>query len=210
MSRGAWAVVATTTALLVLAASAAAKTHKPYFLKSGHYCGANYVRKWVKVRPHKHGKAILRAECFHVDRPTTTFYWCSPYPTSSAPYATTCSTDTSLKGDPRNPFSTTTSRQISLDGYFAGSLQSDVSPQGYLTFTITGPADSSYTASWFDRTQDATVPSCDKVYDDNGQASGACNIVFNTPGTYKVSISFTDTDRSYRNATGPTETVIVS
>lgn len=208
------ACVAATVLGAAVFASPAAASAKPapsYFLK-GQYCKANYVGRWVRVRKRIHHRVVTlrRAECVHVSKPTVSFYWCSPVPTNPQPYNIHCSTDASTKGDPPNPLKTTTGKQVSLDVAVDGSLQSDPFPNGYLTYTITGPPGASSNASWFDQSTLTTVSGCAQVTDQNGNASGTCDIVFNSPGTYRVAVAFTDTDRTYRGARGPVETIDVS
>ncbi|HEX4011724.1 MAG TPA: hypothetical protein VHX62_17010 [Solirubrobacteraceae bacterium] len=199
-------------ALLAPAAAAAAAKAQPSYVLTGQFCKANYVGRRVKVRKRVHHRLVIteRAECVHVSRPTVTFYWCSPVPTNPQPYNINCSTDSSTKGDPPNPLKAQTGRQVSLDTMVEGTLQNDTFPNGYLTYAITGPPGGSYTASWFNLFSLTTESGCSRVYDEDGHASGACDIVFNSPGTYTVKLEFTDTDRTYRNAQGPVETINVA
>jgi hypothetical protein len=205
------AAVAVGALLLAPTPTAGAKAPPSYVL-TGQFCKANYVGKWVKVRKHVHHRIVIvkRAECVRVPRPTVTFYWCNSSPTSPRP-SFACSTDASMKGNPPNPFKTNLGRQVYLDASVFGSLRSDTLPSGWLTYNISGPAGASYTATWFDTTQQATIQGCQRVIADDGSAGGSpCDITFNSPGTYRVALSFTDTDRTYRNAQGPVEMIQVS
>jgi hypothetical protein len=206
------AVVAVGVALFVFSGDAlAAPSH--YFPKPHRGCRTGYVRRTVKMRERVHGQTLTvnRVECVVTPRPHVTFYWCSPDPTSTAANETSCSSPASPhEGDPPNPVHTTSGTPITLNAYAEGSLQRDVSPEGYLTYTISGPPGGSYAAQSWDESLVQWEPGCSQVSDSTGGASGMCQIVFNAPGTYTVALSFADTDRTYPNAKGPTETVSVS
>lgn len=145
----------------------------------------------------------------HAARARAIVLWCAPNPSSSASYSSNCSSpQRPTVGNPRNPLHVRTGHELTFDAYASGSARLDVSPAGYLSYAISGPK-ADYTQSWFDAGQDQLERGCSHVSDDSGNAGGDCFITFDKPGTYVLTLRFTDTDRTYPNLVGPSVTIIV-
>lgn len=170
-------------------------------------------------RQLKRGAKITLEVRPYATRPRAIVLWCSPNPGNSASYATNCSdlVRPSL-GNPGDPVRTKPGRQLYFYAYTLGSRQDDVNPSGYLTFKVlwgssgvSSQPTTAFAMSWFDDSQEQSEPGCARVYSASGEASGLCSITFIQPGTYLLTVGFTDTDRSYPGIrSGPFLTVIVS
>lgn len=101
-----------------------------------------------------------------------------------------------ISGQWPNPATITENTQVEFINSAVGNLASDQTPAGYLTYTITGPAQPS-----MEYDQDYGSPNgsqdCSMVTNNPGLATGACAYKFDTPGEYTLTVSFTSQDSNY-------------
>lgn len=104
-----------------------------------------------------------------------------------------------------NPITVTTGERVELNASAIGSLTSDRTPQGSISYTVTGPA-----APTFVYDQQTGASDCSASENSGGQAVGACLYTFGTPGTYTVTVGFTSGTPDYADVPDAlTETINV-
>lgn len=129
-------------------------------------------------------------------------YGSSPwYPTGSSVGCGPNPGGSEISGQWPNPATVTENTQVEFINSAIGNVAGDQTPAGYLTYTITGPADPSY-----EHDQDYGSPNgsedCSMVTNDPGLATGACAYKFDTPGEYTLTVSFTSQDDNYASVSG--------
>ena len=97
---------------------------------------------------------------------------------------------------PPSPLAVSSGGAVVLDAETTGGLVSEPFPQGYLTFTATGPGTVTQRDQGYGINPDASQD-CSRVENFSGQAEGACSFTFGAAGSYSVTVGFVDTDGNY-------------